>query len=245
MERIINHWTAGTYKPNATDKSHYHILIDGDGNEVAGDHPISANEKPKGNNYAAHTLNCNSGSIGVSCCSMAGAVESPLDYGKCPLTEAQWAKLIEVNARLCKQYGIPVTPKTVLSHAEVQANLGIRQRNKWDISHLKFRPDLVGAKAVGDELRKQVAKRVGKVKDPNVVPASFISETKPVLQHKRVWATITGFVSGGGAASLASFDGFDWRSLAVMFGGFAFVVVVFCLIYRQEIRDGLFGPRAK
>lgn len=242
MQRIINHWTAGTHKPNATDKEHYHILIDGDGNEIEGVHPISANERARGD-YAAHTLGCNTGSIGVSCCAMAGSVEKPLSFGKYPITEAQWEKLIEVNARLCKKYRIPVTPTTVLTHAEVQANLGIKQRNKWDISALAFRPDLKGAKEVGDELRAEVSRRVGGRRDASNVPASFVSETKPVLQHKRVWATAAGFVSGGGAASLATFDGFEWQSLAIIFGSIGGLILFFWFIYREEIRDGLFGPR--
>ncbi|MER8369697.1 hypothetical protein NKH70_28955 [Mesorhizobium sp. M0991] len=37
-----------------------------------------------------------------------------------------------VVAELCKYYRIKVTSKTVLSHAEVESNLGIEQRGKWD-----------------------------------------------------------------------------------------------------------------
>lgn len=236
MERIINHWTAGTYKPNATDKAHYHILIDGDGNEVPGVHPISANEKARGD-YAAHTLGCNTGSIGVSCCSMAGSTESPLDFGRYPLNEAQWETLIAVNARLCRQYGIAVTPKTVLTHAEVQANLGIRQRNKWDIAYLKFRPDLKGAKAVGDELRAQVAKRLG----GKATPVAFMTEQKPALKHRRVQSTVLGFLAGGGSFSIAALQGFDTLGLAIIIGAALVVGGFFYWRYRAEIEAGLFG----
>ena len=45
-----------------------------------------------------------------------------------------------------------VTPKTILSHAEVQGNLGIKQNGKWDIARLPF-GHLVGAKAIGDDFR--------------------------------------------------------------------------------------------
>jgi peptidoglycan hydrolase-like protein with peptidoglycan-binding domain len=72
MDRVIVHWTAGTYKANATDRKPYHILIEGDGALVRGDYPISANAAPAQSPRANHTLNCNTGSIGVSLCCMAG-----------------------------------------------------------------------------------------------------------------------------------------------------------------------------
>src|SRR5690606_21599103 len=55
---------------------------------------------------------------------------------------------------------IAVTPKTVLTHAEVQANLGIKQRNKWDIAVLPFDRKVVGAKAIGDKLRSEVKEAI-------------------------------------------------------------------------------------
>ena len=55
MKRIVMHWTAGGHKANATDKDHYHLLIEGDGNVVYGNKPISANAAPLSKNYAAHT----------------------------------------------------------------------------------------------------------------------------------------------------------------------------------------------
>jgi N-acetyl-anhydromuramyl-L-alanine amidase AmpD len=74
----------------------------------------------------------------VSLCGMTGSQEKPFRPGPYPLTRAQWDKTVAVVAELCERYKIPVTPKTVLSHAEVQTNLGIRQRNKWDIAVLPF-----------------------------------------------------------------------------------------------------------
>lgn len=38
------------------------------------------------------------------------------------MTAVQWKTLADVLADLCRRCGIPVTPKTVLSHAEVHAN---------------------------------------------------------------------------------------------------------------------------
>ena len=36
MKRIIIHWTAGAWFPNATDKEHYHFLIDKNGKIING-----------------------------------------------------------------------------------------------------------------------------------------------------------------------------------------------------------------
>ncbi|WP_020178096.1 N-acetylmuramoyl-L-alanine amidase [Methylopila sp. M107] len=158
MKRIIVHWTAGAHRASAVDKSHYHLLIEGDGSLVRGKPSIDLNAatgvKP---GYAAHTLNCNTGSIGVSLCCMAGAIESPFHAGVAPMTREQWDELPLVLADLCRRYRIPVGASTVLSHAEVQSTLKIAQRGKWDIARLAFDPGVVGAKAIGDLIRKRTA----------------------------------------------------------------------------------------
>ncbi len=158
MQRVICHWTAGHHKASEDDKAHYHILIEDDGDVIRGKPTIDLNAAPAKKGYAAHTLNCNTGSIGVSLCCMALATESPFNPGKAPMTKAQWDKLAVVVADLCRFYGIPVTPKTVLSHAEVQGTLGITQRGKWDFTRLAFAPEVKGAKACGDLLRTAVAR---------------------------------------------------------------------------------------
>lgn len=160
MQRIVFHWTAGTNKASATDKKHYHILIEGDGTVVRGIPSIDLNDAPLKAGYAAHTLNLNSDSIGVSLCGMAGATESPMNVGKYPITKAQWDKLAEVIAQLCDRYAIPVTRKTVLSHAEVQPTLGITQRGKWDVAVLPPDPSVKGAIAIGDKLRAAVTAKL-------------------------------------------------------------------------------------
>ncbi|MBD8556920.1 N-acetylmuramoyl-L-alanine amidase [Rhizobium sp. CFBP 8762] len=165
MKRIICHWTAGGHKATEFDRGHYHILIEADGRVVRGTPSIDKNAAPVKAGYAAHTLNCNSGSIGVSLCCMAGAVESPFNPGKAPMTKAQWDKLAVVVADLCQRYGIPVTPQTVLSHAEVQANLKIPQRGKWDFTRLAFDPSIIGAKACGDRLRAAVSAHLKTTKE--------------------------------------------------------------------------------
>lgn len=162
ISRIIGHWTAGNYTPTDNDRSHYHFLIDGNAKPVKGIPSVVLNANPKAQpGYAAHTLNCNTGSIGISICSMAGAVEAPFSAGKAPLTKGQWMALVLSVADLCERYKLPVTSKTVLTHAEVQDNLGIKQRGKWDIARLPFDPKCDTAKKVGDRLRAEVKAVLG------------------------------------------------------------------------------------
>lgn len=157
MKRIIVHWTAGAHRASGLDRGRYHLLIEGDGKLVRGAASIELNDGCGAKTgYAAHTLNCNTGSIGVALCCMAGATESPFTAGAAPMTPKQWDALPAVLADLCRRYSVPVTPQTVLSHAEVQGTLGIMQRGKWDISRLAFDQTVRGAQACGDLLRAGV-----------------------------------------------------------------------------------------
>ncbi len=157
MDRIIFHWTGGAHTPSNLDKQHYHFIVDGAGNVHPGRYPVEANRKPVKGQYAAHTLNCNTGSIGVAVAAMAGAVERPFAAGSHPITPAQVDALVALSRDLGKQYGIPVTPQTMLSHAEVQPTLGIRQRGKWDIAWLPGMAKPGDPVAVGNKLRAMVA----------------------------------------------------------------------------------------
>ena len=156
MQRVICHWTAGAWKANATDVAHYHILIEDDGRLIRGSYSIKDNVDCSDGRYAAHTKGANSGSIGVSLCCMAGAVETPFDAGRWPLTSTQWDTLSTVVAELCQTYSIPVTAETVLSHAEVERTLGIKQAGKWDYTRLAFDETIKGARSIGNRLREDV-----------------------------------------------------------------------------------------
>ncbi|TDR88967.1 N-acetylmuramoyl-L-alanine amidase [Enterovirga rhinocerotis] len=159
---IVVHWTGGPHRATSLDRSHYHVVIEADGSLVRGTPSIDLNGLPRvRKGYAAHTRNCNSGWIGVSLACMAGATETPFDAGSAPMTRTQWEMLPRVLADLCRRYAIAVTPRTVLSHAEVQATLGIPQRGKWDITRLAFDPDIEGAAACGDLFRSRTAALLG------------------------------------------------------------------------------------
>jgi hypothetical protein len=155
MDRIVFHWTAGRHTANAAERKAYHILIEGTGDLVRGP-SIALNANPVKPGYAAHTLNLNGGSIGVALCGMIGAQERPFNPGPEPITQRQWDVLPRVLGDLCRFYKIPVTPETVLSHAEVQGTLGVKQKNKWDIARLPFDLGTVGADAIGDEMRAAI-----------------------------------------------------------------------------------------
>ena len=171
MKRIHLHWTVGRYKPNATDLKSYHILIDGDGKPVRGNGSIANNAPGASGKQVSHTLNANTGAIGVSLCSMVGAKESPFNPGPNPFTKVQWEAAVSVIARLALQYEIGVTPVTILTHAEVEPNLLIKQNGKWDITRLPFDDGVSGFKPVGDKLRREVAAVLDILKGiPNTPP---------------------------------------------------------------------------
>ena len=156
LHRIILHWTAGASRPSALDREHYHFLVDGAGKVSPGKFTPEANIRPASGQYAAHTLNCNAGSIGVGLCGMRGAVEAPFSAGPSPLTDVQVKAACKLVRELCAKYGITVDRRTVLSHAEVQPTLGIMQRGKWDIRWLPGDTRVGDAQLVGDRLRAMI-----------------------------------------------------------------------------------------
>lgn len=184
MKRIICHWTAGGPAVSALDRQHYHFIIGGDGLVAEGIHKPEANARPAAGKYAAHTLNCNTGSIGVALAAMAGAVERPFSPGRAPINGTQIAALVQLCVDLCRRYGIEVTRRTVLSHAEVQPTLGIPQRGKWDIAWLPGMAAPGDPVAVGDRLRERIAAVMG--------PAATITTPEhPTLQRGDVSALVS------------------------------------------------------
>ncbi|EBA08959.1 peptidoglycan recognition protein family protein [Sagittula stellata] len=173
LNRIILHWTAGGGRASAVDRQHYHRLVEHDGRIVPGTEALADNIVTSDGDYAAHTRNLNTGSIGVALCGMRDAIEVPFSAGPSPLTEVQVDAACALVAELCRAHGIPVTRETVLTHAEVQPTLGVRQLGKWDITRLPYKPDVVGAYPVGDYLRAKIKALLGEA-----APAS----NRPVLR---------------------------------------------------------------
>lgn len=183
MKRIIMHWTAGAHKANASDRSHYHLLVEGDGTVILGDKPISANAAPLSKSYAAHTAALNTDSIGVAVCAMHDARQVPFYAGKYPITEAQLRRLAKEVARLAVEYGILVSRQTVLSHAEVQPILGVKQAGKWDIAWIPGARSSTDPIAVGDQLRLMIQAEIdvlkGAAKPPVAKPTVPTAATTP------------------------------------------------------------------
>lgn len=155
---IVFHWSAGGGKASAIDKMHYHYMVQQDGTIVPGDHPPEDNINTRDGDYAAHTLNANTGRIGVALCGMLGAVERPFSAGAAPINWTQINALCGLLADLCRRYSIPVTRQTVLSHAEVQPTLGIAQRGKIDVMWLPGMTSMGDPIVIGDRIRADVIK---------------------------------------------------------------------------------------
>lgn len=187
MNRLIWHHTGGGYAPNAVDRRAYHRLIDGEGDVHAGDFAIEASApgRIQRGAHAAHTLNLNTGSIGLSVCAMVGGVWANPRASRAFPRAVQIDAMISETARLCLEFGIVPTDRTVLTHAEVEPTLGVKQRNKWDFDY-----DLRGFRALrdpialGDELRQELAQAlrgIGSVPMPPPLPV-----TRPLLRQGAV-----------------------------------------------------------
>ena len=156
LKRTITHWTGGGGRANAKDKKHYHGITEFDGNYVEGHEEFHDNIVTSDGDYAAHTRNLNTGSIGLAMAGMLNATEYPLDFGPSPITRIQFEAHCKKLAELHVRFGIPVTPTTCLTHAEVEPTLGVKQRAKWDITVLKFEPNIRGAIPIGNYMRERV-----------------------------------------------------------------------------------------
>lgn len=159
--RLVMHHSAGSLSAGAVDLTHYHRVVDGEGKVHQGKFGIEANalgRKLVSGSYAAHTLNLNSGAIGVAMSCMKGAEwASPRACAAFPRPAQVEAFVAEV-ARLCALYAIPVTRKTVLTHAEVQTTLGVTQNGKWDFDYDPF--GVLNTRdpvKIGDMLRERIA----------------------------------------------------------------------------------------
>ena len=156
FDRTITHWTGGGPKANSVDKKSYNTITEQDGTVVQGKHSPEDNIVTSDGIYAAHTFRLNTRSIGKAMAGMLDAKESPLDFGPYPITEKQFEAHCKELARTHTFREIPVSRATCLTHAEVEITLGVKQKQKWDITVLQFKPKLKGAIAVGDYMRSRV-----------------------------------------------------------------------------------------
>jgi len=158
--RLTGHHTGGGYTPNATDKKAYPLLIDGDGMVHQGNLPITANivgRRLVRGRYYPHTWKLNSGNLGLAICCMAGARwGDPRGSTKCYPLQRQVDAFIAEAAKRCAEFGIEVTGRTVLSHAEVEPVLGVKQRQKWDFDYPIRSVQQRDPVAIFDEIRQEI-----------------------------------------------------------------------------------------
>lgn len=157
IRRLVLHHTGGANSASSEDKQAYHILVNRVGHVSRGDHAITDNLDCTDDDYAAHTMRLNTGSIGVAICAMAGAHEEPFAPGPYPIKPAQWNAALLACADLCERYRLAPAPRSLLMHCEVEAVYGVKQ-NKWDIKFRTWEPPAAyTAMTPGDELRARVA----------------------------------------------------------------------------------------
>ncbi len=163
MKGVIMHWTGGTHNVSRLDKKHYHSIFAGDGTRVPGNRTREDNENTSDGVYAAHTYRMNTNYVGVSIACMGGkkgtvkwaAKLKDVVFGRYPPTPEQVTAMCKWVANLCFIYDIPVSGVTVLTHGEVEKNLKVKQKGKWDINFLPWL-NRGGNTYVGDYLRKRI-----------------------------------------------------------------------------------------
>ena len=194
------HWTGGTHKVSSLDRKHYHSIFAGDGTRVVGMHSHEDNKNTADGIYAAHTFHMNTNFVGVSIACMGGkdVKEKPLAYGKWPPTKKEVDAMCKHVAKICDLYGIKITKKTVLCHSEVQKNIGIKQRGKWDINCLPWVSGY-GSGLIGDYLRNQISEELHFLQNPPPLEP-FAPEPVPVPEPKPRLppVPVTIMVVGGG-----------------------------------------------
>lgn len=154
MNKIIIHWTGGAWFPNATDKEHYHFLIDKNGKVINGKFKVEDNENCNDGKYAVHCGGGNTGAIGVSMCGMYVPKGVNIKDTKFPLTKKQCEACFKLVAQLCKKHLINLN--NVLTHYEFgQAHPKTSSNGKIDIIFLPPYPEIDKNK-IGDFIRNKV-----------------------------------------------------------------------------------------
>jgi hypothetical protein len=183
MQGIVCHWNAGTHQASELDKEHYHVIIEGDGRLVRGDHSITDNMLVGDGDYAAHTGRHNTRMIGVAVACMGGSLERPWRPGKWPMTEKQWNTMMVVCADLVERYRIQVAPKTLCGHGAIYDHYGqVNKTGKWDPLVLPWQRSL-SKTSVDQLIRDQVTAILGgrELGKPGKEPVRIPTQDRPIL----------------------------------------------------------------
>lgn len=153
FKRIVLHWTAGTYKPNAIDKAHYHFLIDQYGVVHKGDYEPEDNLDCTDGHYAPHTGGGNTGAIGIALCGNYGFTLTA-KQSLYPLTREQFEAMWKLSAELCLEYNLKPTDCIThayfgLTHPETSS------AGKIDIIHIPYN-NLYGVEKVNKLCQEKI-----------------------------------------------------------------------------------------
>lgn len=189
INRLVLHHSGGAYAPGPADLRAYHRITDGEGETVDGVFPIKANTgRLWSGTYAAHTLNLNTGSIGLAMACMGGGQWSNPRACKFFPRPAQVDAFLREAARLCVLYSIKVERETCLTHAEVQTTLGIKQKNKWDFDYDPMaQHDSRDPIYIGDELRWEIR---AYMEGLDVEPMRQVAPDRPSLRRGAAGAPV-------------------------------------------------------
>lgn len=160
LHRVHWHWTASGYVVNPEMASHYNGVSDFQGiHHEGGARPEHQADYRAGAYGVSHTLNANTGAIGEAVAAMHGAKDYPFNWGDYPLNWDMIDAMLCRTADHCRNFDIPVSRFSTLSHAEIQPTLGITQRAKWDFTVLPGMDKVSSAIIVGDILRERMKKK--------------------------------------------------------------------------------------
>ena len=166
ITRIHWHWTVSGYKVTPRITNHYNGVFDFEGNEYDGGAPPQHQAEYSRHMGVSHSLSSNTGAVGLAVACLAGVKANwgsmTVDQGKYPVTWEGIDAMLEKTMELCEDFDIYPSPWTTLNHAEIQPNLGIRQKGKWDIQILPSTPNtILSAKAAGDMMRARMLEKFG------------------------------------------------------------------------------------
>jgi hypothetical protein len=160
LHRVHWHWTASGYVVSTEIASHYNGVSDFQGISYdGGARPEHQADYRAGSVGVSHTLNANTGAIGEAVAAMRGAKDYPFSWGDSPLNWEMIDAMLCRTAQHCRDFDIPVSRYSTLSHAEIQPTLGITQNGKWDFSVLPEMDKVSSAIVVGDILRERMKKQ--------------------------------------------------------------------------------------
>jgi len=156
LHSIVMHWTAGANGVIELERRAYNAVVDAQSNVYDGVFRPEAQATYRVGHAASHTYMANTHRIGISVDCMAGARERPFHMGTNPIQKGHVEGMLRQTAQWIRDFNIIPSKWTVLTHAEVQPNLNIRQKWKWDIRVLPGDKAVRPADEAGDMLREQL-----------------------------------------------------------------------------------------